>query len=175
MQSLLLHICCAPCFVYPFKLLKEQHFEIKGFFYNPNIHPSTEFMRRRDTLKEFANKMEIDICWGKYDLTDYFSGIKDLNNRCYFCYLMRLEETVKKAKEENYQYFSTTLLYSKRQKHDLIKSICEDKSKEYGVKFYYYDFRDGWKWGIEESKRLGMYRQNYCGCVFSEKERFFKE
>jgi hypothetical protein len=78
------------------------------------------------------------------------------------------------AKRGKFDYFTTTLLYSKFQKHDEIKSIGEAVAKDVGVKFYYYDFRDGWKEGIEESKRLGMYRQQYCGCIYSEKERYFK-
>lgn len=174
-MRILLHICCGPCLVYPLKHLSEQGFEVEGFFYNPNIHPSFEYMKRRDTLREFANNMGINVFWGCYDLKDYFGNIADINNHCQFCYDIRLEETARLAKEKGYQIFSTTLLYSKRQKHEMIKEICEEKARKYGLKFYYHDFREGWSFGIQESKRLGMYRQNYCGCVFSEKERFFKE
>ena len=175
MSSLLLHICCGPCFLYPFKLLKEKKVHFEGFFYNPNIHPSSEYMRRKETLKNFAVQNDIKVHFQPYELDVYFNSIKNLAVRCFYCYEMRMEKTAKFAVENGFESFSTTLLYSKRQKHEMINEIAKKNAEKYGIKFYYHDFREGWKWGIEESKRLLMYRQNYCGCIFSEKERFYKE
>lgn len=174
MKTLLLHVCCGPCLIYPLRFLREADFSVTGLFYNPNIHPSTEYMKRKDTLSNYAIEQKLEINFEEYNLEHYFREIKDFNNRCYFCYNLRIERVACVAKEKGFEYFSTTLLYSKRQKHDMIKSLCEEKAKKYDVKFFYKDFREGWKWGIEESKRLLMYRQNYCGCIFSEKERFYK-
>ncbi len=175
MATLLLHICCGPCLLYPFKVLKEHGFVFDGLFYNPNIHPSTEYMKRRDTLKDFASGNSFTVFFQEYEPKQYFNGLKEYEKRCSYCYDIRLERTVVTAKKKGYHYFSTTLLYSRRQQHEVIKKICEEKSVKYGIGFFYHDFREGWKWGIEESRRIGMYRQNYCGCIFSEKERFFKD
>lgn len=175
MSSLLLHICCGPCSLYPFKMLKELGFDTKGLFYNPNIHPSTEYIKRRDTVKSYANQNGLMVLFENYIPEEYFINIKEYSNRCFSCYDLRLERAAEAAKKLNCEYFSTTLLYSIRQKHELIKTIGFDKEKKYGIKFYYYDFREGWSFAIQESKRLGFYRQKYCGCIFSEKERFYKE
>ncbi|GAB4440891.1 MAG: epoxyqueuosine reductase QueH [bacterium] len=175
MASLLLHICCGPCSLYPIKVLKDLKFQIKGFFYNPNIHPTMEYMKRRDTVKAYISQSELPVMFESYNPEEYFKNLSDYENRCFSCYELRLEKTASTAKRNGSDYFSTTLLYSIRQKHDMIKSIALEKERKYGVKFYYHDFREGWRWAIEESKQLGMYRQNYCGCIFSEKERFYKE
>ncbi|RPI99530.1 MAG: hypothetical protein EHM36_15865, partial [Deltaproteobacteria bacterium] len=92
--------------------------------------------------------------------------------RCIYCYSLRLEATARLAKKSDFDAFSTTLLYSKRQKHELVRAIAEEASQKVGVRFYYEDFRTGWKEGQEEAKSLGIYRQQYCGCIYSEKERF---
>jgi predicted adenine nucleotide alpha hydrolase (AANH) superfamily ATPase len=172
--KILLHICCAPCSVYTVKTLRDEGAEVSGYFYNPNIHPYTEFAKRLETLKNYAAilclPVEID---GSYDLETFLRGALERGkDRCLFCYTMRLERAFRKAVLGQADAVTTTLLYSKYQRHDDIKAIGEELSGKYGVAFLYRDFRAGWKQGIEESKRLGLYRQQYCGCIFSEKERF---
>lgn len=174
-MRILLHICCGPCSIWPIEFLKERGFEITGLFYNPNIHPLEEYIKRKNALIEVATFFNIKIIFKDkdYSLNDYFRKIVFReDNRCFYCYQMRIEKTVSIAKKGNYDYFSTTLLYSKFQKHNLIKSLCEDSSVGKKVKFFYYDFREGWSDGINKSKELNIYRQQYCGCIYSEFERF---
>ena len=151
-----------------------------GFFYNPNIHPSTEFIRRVESLKSVSLLKALPIIWheGGYGLQEWLhalEGIYDFGQRCARCYEMRIDESVQVARKMNIPNFTTTLLYSKYQLHETIREICMEKQEKYGVNFYYEDFRQGWNYGIEESKRLGLYRQPYCGCIFSEAERYSKK
>jgi len=173
-QKILMHICCAPCSIYPLKELREQGVDVYGYFFNPNIHPFTEFMRRLATLKDYAQfvalPLDVDTA---YDLAAFLRGALDYGkDRCRFCYRMRLEKTFKKAIEHKADAITTTLLYSKYQRHDDIRDIGEELSAEHGIPFLYQDFRVGWKEGVQTSKALNMYRQQYCGCIFSEKERY---
>lgn len=172
-MKLLLHICCSPCSVYPIKILKEEY-DITGFFYNTNIHPYIEYKNRLECLKEYSKSINLDVIYsGKYNAKEFISNI-DINNRCNYCYKSRLEETVKYAKDNNYDCFSTTLLVSIYQNHDLIKNICEELSKKYNIKFIYKDFREYFRKGQEEARELNLYMQKYCGCIFSESERYSK-
>lgn len=172
MNKIFLHICCAPCLIYPLTALSEKEYIVEGFFYNPNIHPIDEYIKRRDTLLDYGIRKNIKIIVGDYDIEDYFDEYRKSVDRCFNCYKLRLEKTAEKAKELGFKIFSTTLLYSRRQKHDLIKDIGFKVAEKYNLTFYYEDFRIGWQKGIEESKKLGIYRQKYCGCIFSYKERF---
>ncbi|MCX7991085.1 MAG: epoxyqueuosine reductase QueH [Proteobacteria bacterium] len=172
MKEILLHICCAPCSIYPVESLKKKGLLIKGYFYNPNIHPPDEYVRRKETLKKYGSSEKLDLIVDDYDMETFFDKYKSNEDRCVMCYYLRLEKSAKKAKELGIGLFSSTLLYSKRQKHFLIKEIACKISNIYDIEFYYEDFREGWNRGIAESKRLGLYRQNYCGCIFSYKERF---
>ncbi|MCJ7773930.1 MAG: epoxyqueuosine reductase QueH [Desulfobacterales bacterium] len=175
-MKLLLHICCAPCAIYPVKTLRNIDFEIRGFFYRSNIHPYQECLKRENTLKDYAKNERLEVIYQEaYDIEHFLQNVAFReSNRCIFRYHDRLQETAHIAKKENFDYFSTTLLYSKFQKHDAIKSIGESIGNDAGIPFYYLDFRDGWKEGIDESKQQGMYRQQYCGCIYSEKERYYK-
>jgi len=149
--------------------------EVMGFFYKNNIHPYLECLKREETLKEYANIENLRVIYQEgYDIEHFLrnAAFRE-SNRCILCYYERLQTTANMAKKGNFDFFSSTLLYSKFQKHDDIKSIGESIGNNLGIKFYYLDFRDGWKEGIEESKRLGMYRQQYCGCIFSKKERYY--
>ncbi len=150
--------------------------DIMGFFYRHNIHPFTECMKRENTLKEYADAQGIRVIYQKdYELERFLQSIAFRETkRCHFCYHDRLYAAARVAKKGKFDAFSSTLLYSKFQNHDLIREIGEAVGKSQGVKFLYRDFRDGWKQGIEESKALNMYRQQYCGCIYSEKERFYK-
>lgn len=175
-KRIFLHICCAPCLTYPLKVLREENFEVIGFWYNPNIHPYTEYSLRLSTLKEFSEKQNLQVVYeDDYALESFIREVvyREID-RCPVCYYMRLKKTVEKAKELGYSLFSTTMLVSPYQKHDLIKNIAYYLSNEYKIEFYYQDFRDGYKEGIKMSKEYGLYRQKYCGCIYSEKDRFWK-
>ena len=175
-MKILLHICCAPCCIYPIEILRSEDLEVMGFFYKHNIHPYTECLKRQKTLEKYANSIDLSVIYQEdYDLEGFIRGVVYReSNRCEFCYHERLRSTALVAKRGKFDYYSTTLLYSKFQKHDLLKSIGESIGNSVGVPFYYRDFRQGWKKGVEASKHLEMYRQQYCGCIYSEKERYFK-
>jgi len=176
-MKLLLHICCAPCAIYPLKVLREGRVAARGFFYRGNIHPYTECLKRQQALVEYADHIDLPLLVADaYDLEEFLRTVVYRGSRrCLFCYRLRLAATATIAKRGRFDAFSTTLLYSKHQKHDTIRTIAHEVANEVGVPFHYQDFRSGWKHGVQESKRLGMYRQQYCGCIYSEKERHLKQ
>ena len=134
-------------------------------------------MKRENTLKEYAEHLNLKVIYQKgYELERFLRNAAFRESkRCTFCYHDRLLATCKTAKRGKFDAFTTTLLYSKFQNHELISSIGDEIGRKEGVRFLYRDFSQGWKQGIEESKRLGLYRQQYCGCIYSEKERFYRE
>ena len=173
-MRLLLHICCGPCLVHPLSVLREEGIETRGYFYNPNIQPYTEFQRRRDTLVDYAEAAGLPLILREdYPLEEWLRAVVYRETeRCSHCYHLRLSAAARTAKKSGYEAFSTTLLYSKLQDHERIKVIAESAAREAGVDFYYRDFRSGWREGIEGAKKAGLYRQNYCGCIYSERDRF---
>jgi len=175
-MKILLHTCCAPCTIYPVKRLRENNHDVMGFFYKSNIHPYTECLKRLHTLEQYADLIQLKVIYqDAYDLEGFLQKIIFREkNRCSVCYHERLLATARIAKKSKFDCYSTTLLYSKFQNHELIQSMGESIGKTVGVAFYYEDFRSGWKEGIETSKQLEMYRQPYCGCIYSEKERYYK-
>jgi len=175
-MKVLLHICCAPCATYPLKVLRSEGFEVMGFFYNRNIQPYQECLRREETLRVYAEQVDLKVIYQDgYDIETFLQNVVFREEeRCYYCYHDRLKTAAVIARRGKFNYFTSTLLESKLQKHDLIRSIGESLGKSYGVPFLYRDFREGWKEGIETSRHLNMYRQQYCGCIYSEKERFFR-
>ncbi len=175
-MKLLLHICCAPCSIYPLEVLKHEGMDVMGFFYRHNIHPFTECMKREDTLRQYSDDIGLNMVWQKgYELEKFIQSVVFRETtRCRTCYHERLKAAAMIAKKGRFDFFSTTLLYSKFQNHELVRDIGESLGKQYGVKFFYHDFREGWKQGIEQSKALNMYRQQYCGCIYSEKDRYYK-
>ena len=176
-MNILLHICCGPCTTYPLRLLREEGHQVKGYFYNPNIHPFREFQRRISALEELCQRQDLEVDYDReYGLKEYLRQVvfKE-EQRCRICYKMRLVEVVRKAKEAGAEAFSTTLLYSRYQQHDVIKSMAEQLSEEHGIAFYYQDFRAGWQEGIDLAVDMGIYRQPYCGCIYSEQERYDKK
>jgi epoxyqueuosine reductase len=175
-MKILLHSCCGPCSIYPVKKVRELGYEVMGYFYNPNIHPYTEWKQRRDTLKSFAESIDFKlIIHDEYELDEFLRGVVHRESkRCQTCYHIRLRKTAQVAKAGNFDAFSTTLLISPFQDHNLIKEIGEAIGVEIGIPFYYYDFREGFKESVEVSKVEGMYRQQYCGCIYSEKERYYR-
>lgn len=176
MRNIYFHICCAPCAVYPFYRLQEEGFTPTGYFYNPNIHPYLEYKQRLETVREFSSRVGLEVhIQDGYDLDEFLHNVAGAGaRRCERCYRMRLTAACVAAKEKGFRVFTTSLLYSKHQKHDLIKGLCLELASERGLEFYYEDFRRGWREGIVESKAMGLYRQKYCGCVYSERERYEK-
>jgi len=147
-----------------------------GFFYRHNIHPYTECMKREDAVRQYSEKSGLHFIYQEgYDLEGFIRNmVFRESRRCRVCYHERLKAAAHIAKRGKFDYFTTTLLYSKQQNHELIRDIGESVGKQIGVPFYYADFREGWRTGIEQSKAMGLYRQQYCGCIYSEKERFYK-
>lgn len=172
--KLLLHTCCAPCLIAPYQKLTESGTQVTAFWFNLNIHPYTEYKQRLETLRSYAGSQGLQLIeHDVYDLDTFIlNAAPDIENRCEYCYRHRLEATAKTAKELRFDAFSTTLLYSRYQKHELIVSIAEELADIYQIRFYYEDFRPLWNRGIELSKAEGMYRQKYCGCIFSERDRY---
>ena len=175
-MNLLLHMCCGPCSCYPVKKLREDGIEPTGYFFNPNIHPYKEWDMRLKTAKEFAEKVDMKIITDEnYMLRDFLKKALMAesveNGRCRMCYTWRLEQAAKFAAENGFDSFTSTLFYSIYQQHDLMKETAEFFAEKYGVSFYYEDFRTGWQEGTDISIDLGLYRQPYCGCIFSEEER----
>ena len=241
-MRILVHVCCAPCFTYPHKVLIEDGHEVVGYFFNPNIHPYQEFLSRLHCLERYTALRPVEIIYNKeYDLDKYLVGalqakydpppelneitkqkqepggfqekieVKDslqiqlkqkdgsqtpvsiievenrsghthipienqkdvdFNPRCGYCIGLRLTKTAEVAANSGFDAFTTTLLESKYQPHEYIKSLGGQLASKFGIKFYYQDFRAGWKESIRISKELALYRQQYCGCIFSEYERF---
>ena len=176
-MKILMHICCGPCAIYPLNALRSDGHEIRGFFFNPNIHPYREFKKRLQALKTVADEMSLEIDYVKeYGLKEYLRKVVyNEERRCSICYEMRLLPTVMQAKSIGVDAFTTTLLYSRYQNHDLIRTTAERLADEYNISFYYQDFRKGWQQGIDMSIKMDIYRQPYCGCIYSEQERYDKK
>ena len=174
-NKLLLHTCCAPCLIGTKPVIDNAGgFEISCFWYNPNIHPFTEYKSRLAALTDYASINNINlIVRDYYGLVEFIENvINDLNERCGYCYETRIKETAKYAKEHGFDMFSTTLLVSPYQKHEKIKETCEKYSKEFGVDFFYADFRANFREGQKSARGNNIYMQKYCGCIFSEQERY---
>ncbi len=174
-NKVLLHICCGPCATYPVPWLRDHGYDLMGYFYNPNIHPYTEYMHRREGLKQYAEIVGLPVIWddAHYEPKKYFQAISFREaHRCMMCYQLRLEQAAHIAKKGKFDYFTTTLLVSKYQKHQLIRELGESIGEKYGVPFLYHDFREGFALTGERSRAYGLYRQQYCGCLYSEIERY---
>ncbi|WP_372713093.1 epoxyqueuosine reductase QueH [Ilyobacter sp.] len=184
--KLLLHSCCAPCSSYVLEYLSN-YFEITINFYNPNITFKEEYSKRLEEQKAFNRDMkvknEIKLIEGRYDVGDflkYVEGLEDCKEggeRCFRCYRLRLEDTAKKAKEMGFEYFSTVLSISPLKNAQKINEIGKELEEKYGVKFLTGDFKkkNGYKRSVELSRDHDLYRQDYCGCVFSKVERETKQ
>jgi len=179
---LLLHSCCAPCSSYVLEYLTEW-FEIEDFFYNPNIAPEEEYLFREEELvrltKEMPLKHPVHFIKGRYDPERFFDSARGLENepeggaRCVKCFTLRLEEAAREAADRQCEFFTTTLTISPLKNADIINRIGEETAARFGVAYLPSDFkkRDGYKRSLELSREYGLYRQNYCGCVFSKRER----
>ena len=180
--SLLLHACCAPCSSYCLEYLAE-YFKITVFYYNPNIYPESEYAHRvaeeKRLIASLPVKNKIDFIEGRFDPSEFYDAVKGLETakeggeRCFTCYELRLRETARLAKERGFDYFTTTLTISPLKNAAKLNEIGEALADEYGVLHLPSDFKkkEGYKRSIELSRQYSLYRQNYCGCVFSLRER----
>ena len=174
-MKLLMHTCCAPCSVYCIESLKNEGIIPTLYWYNPNIHPYQEYKARRDCLKQYASDIGIQaIFQEEYGLDEFCKNvINNLQNRCVnYCYKVRLEQTAKYAKENEYDAITTTLFVSPYQNHEALKKVCEEVCKKYELEFVYRDFRVGFREGQAKAREYGLYMQKYCGCIFSEEDRY---
>ncbi|BDE84669.1 epoxyqueuosine reductase QueH [Phascolarctobacterium faecium] len=176
-MKLLLHACCGPCACYPAEKLLVDGKAFDILYFNPNIHPYKEFKRRLNALRELCEKKRYKLIVDKsYPLETCVQGMLDETViRCAYCYRVRMRYAAQYAKENGYDAFSTTLLVSPYQKHELIIQMAEEAGKEFDIPFYYEDFRKGYQRGVDISLELELYRQPYCGCVFSERDRYEKK
>lgn len=180
--KLLLHTCCAPCSSYCIEYLSN-YFDITVLYYNPNISPKEEYEKRKQEqirfLKEFPSKNKLDILDIDYDYNDFLSIAKELEQekeggrRCHKCYLLRLEKTAQIAKKHHFDYFGTTLTVSPYKNSKVLNEIGRVLQEKYNVAYLFSDFKkkEGYKRSIELSKIYHLYRQDYCGCIYSKKER----
>ena len=175
---LLVHTCCGPCAITVFQTLLARGEEIKGFYYNPNIHPLTEYLRRKEALGLVASRLGVDVSFAdaQYDPTVFLrqAAFRE-KERCPSCYALRLDRTAREAGRLGVEGFTTTLLYSKYQNHEAIRAAGEEASRMHGVAFAYEDFRPGWDEGVRLAKEWDLYRQPYCGCIYSEFDRYRKK
>ena len=173
----LMHICCAPCANMPIEVLRTDGIEVAGFWYNPNIHPFTEYRARRNCLQDYAKAIELPlILKDEYGLRPFVREVaEDIEGRCVKCYEMRLFETAKTAAEGGFDSFTSSLFISPYQNHELMRQVAERAAREYHVEFLYRDFRPYFKPGQERARELEMYIQKFCGCIFSEQERYLKK
>ena len=174
-SSLLLHICCAPCAVGAIKHFQKTFSRIVPLFYNPNIHPYTEFRKRLKAVKVLAERLKnIEFRFvEEYGLFKFLPAVlKRLSRRCEICYKMRLGYTAKTARDGGFDSFSTTLLISDHQDIALIRRIGERFGNRFGVRFVSDDIRHLHQEALAEAKRMSLYRQKFCGCIFSEFERY---
>ena len=177
---LLLHACCGPCSSYVIEYLSK-YFDITIYYYNPNIYPKEEYERRLDELKKFVKVFNnsVNVIEELYNPEDYNKAVKNLEHlgeksiRCYNCYEFRMNKAASFAKENKYDYFTTTLSISPHKNSNWINEIGGILEKEYGIKYLYSDFKkkNGYKRSLELSKEYKLYRQDYCGCIYSKKER----
>ena len=181
-KSILLHSCCAPCSSYVITFLAP-YFNITILYYNPNIFPKNEYLKRKEEQIRLINSLKtpnkVDILDCDYDNEIYEKQIKGYENcpergaRCTICFKLRLEKTAELAKKNNYDYFCSTLTVSPYKNAKVINEIGNELAKKYQIKWLYSDFKknDGYKKSIELSKKYNLYRQNYCGCIYSKKEQ----
>jgi epoxyqueuosine reductase len=172
MKKILLHICCGPCATATVKKLKEEGFLVTGFFYNPNIHPNWEYKKRLKEAKKLALNNDIKLIIAEYQPVEYFNAIcgfeEKKSNRCLKCWELRIEATAKKAVELGIGNIATTLRISPYQDQPKLLKLLEKITKEYGIDFYQNELTECFRDSIKISKEQDMYRQKYCGCIFSK-------
>lgn len=176
---LLLHACCGPCSSYVIEYLSK-YFDITIYYYNPNIYPKEEYERRLEELKKFVNTFNnsVKVIEELYNEEDYNNSVYGLEHlgeksiRCYECYKFRMDKAALYAKENDYDYFTTTLSISPHKNSKWINEIGELLQNKYNIKYLYSDFKkkEGYKRSLELSKKYNLYRQDYCGCIYSKRK-----
>lgn len=174
--KLLLHACCAPCASHPAAELKRD-FSVTLVFYGSNIHPEIEYRKRLDSASHLSERLKLELVELEYDPDAWFNAVKGLekepegSRRCSICYRIRLKRIAEFAKQNGYQCFATTLTTSPHKPARIINPIGKEIAQKYGLDFLDKDFKrlDGFKKSCELSKEYGLYRQGYCGCVYSRR------
>lgn len=180
-MRVMLHCCCGPCTLVPGAMLLQRGLTVTGCFYNPNIHPLQEYLRRREGMVQVAAHLGMDMHWldEEYHPARFLATLPVHEHcteaRCHHCYRLRLERVADVAVQTGHDAICSTLLYSKYQNHALIRQCGEEIAASRHLAFLYEDFRSGWQQGIDESKAMGVYRQPYCGCIYSEYDRYHKQ
>ena len=177
MNKILLHCCCAPCSVSCIEPLRQEGIEPVLFWYNPNIHPFKEYEARRDCLIEYGKKINAEvIIYEDYGLREFVKNVADnIDGRCNYCYDHRLKKTAEYAAENGYAAFSSTLLSSIYQNHEMMVKSALKNADKYCTEFLYRDFRPNFRNGNQTAREEGLYMQKYCGCIFSEEDRYIKQ
>ena len=179
-MKILIHTCCSPCACHPIQELMKEGYQVTLFYYNPNIHPKDEYLARLNELKKYLGKLKgVEIIEGEYEDKKWFELTRGLEHepekgkRCDVCYEMRLRKTAELAKEKGFDCFASTLLISPHKKADKINQLGNELSDELGIKFFNKDWKkmDGFKRACEISKKENFYRQDYCGCVYSHRDK----
>jgi predicted adenine nucleotide alpha hydrolase (AANH) superfamily ATPase len=177
-MRILMHLCCANCALYPYRKLKADGMKIDALWFNPNIHPSQEYIARLGAVRELQELWKLDILYkDHYGLLEFIKSLGENTApgvRCRICYRMRMEEAARSARELGMDAFTTSLLVSPFQKFEVLVEEAKRAEALFNIPFYLEDFRGGYREGVSVSKELGLYRQKYCGCIFSEMERFIK-
>lgn len=176
-MKLLMHICCSNCAIFPLEHYLVEGIDIKGFWFNPNIHPYTEYSKRLESVERLSRLWNFDVEYrDDYVLDSFLASIVGKGaDRCSVCYETRLDKTAEAARSMGMNGFTTSLLASPYQKFDKIIQIGKDAGKRHGIMFHYEDLRTGWNASRSLSVELELYRQKYCGCIYSEMERFRKK
>ena len=188
-MKILLHTCCAPCLIYPLSLLKDRGYEVLPFFYNPNVHPYREYSQRYLAALDYCREQGVELACGPYEMERFFyevarvfapafggapEGETAAPHRCSLCFGIRLSRAAAEARARGIGEFTTTLLVSPYQDRGLVREAGHKAALEHGVLFLFEDMSDGYRRSMDLSREKGIYRQSYCGCVFSEKERYQK-
>lgn len=171
---LLVHVCCATCYLGIAQDLAGRGLEFEGYFFNPNVHPLLEFRKRLKAGRVLAHDAKLAISFEEeYGLVEWLRAVVGREDeRCEVCYRMRLERTAREAHARGFAGFTTTLLASPHQKHDRVRQLGDEAGRKFAVEFVYHDWRSTHESGCEEARRRSLYRQQYCGCIYSESERY---
>jgi hypothetical protein len=173
-MHILLHTCCAVCLIGPYEQLTDEGHEVTGFFFNPNIHPLIEFRRRLKALKVLQERLPVEVIYEEdYGLYQYLEAVDwRSDHRCADCYRLRLDRTARETAERGFDAFTTTLFTSTHQDHETIREVGTRCAEQHGVEFLVRDWRDLAEHNHQQAKKMNLYRQQYCGCIFSENERY---
>ena len=174
MKKVLIHVCCAHCAAYTAEHWRQQGYQVSGYWYNPNIHPYLEHQNRLESMRSLAQQTDLPLTVAEgYDMVEYFRRVAGHEEeRCRHCFELRLGNTAAAALEQGYDAFTTTLLISPHQKHDIIKEIGDKVAQQQGIEFLYADLRKRYSDSRHITKPMDLYRQQYCGCLYSEWERY---